>query len=215
MFSREVGILKDFFEHSGPPHLNLQNYSEMQQLPSRLEELSSNIRVIQAEWERYHDTLIAGTSSTSYRAQQIGTGLRGRPLFQVQKEQLEYLFSLGFSWSAIAALLCVSHMTIYRRREQFGLLRDPQNTLSDQDLVTVLGQLRQEHPNIGETMVIGHLRAMGYRVPREKVRRIIRATDPINTALRWRSLTPRRPYSVPGPNSLWHIGKYITDLLIF
>ena len=38
MFSREVGILKDFFEHSGPPHLNLQNYSELQQLPSHLEE---------------------------------------------------------------------------------------------------------------------------------------------------------------------------------
>ena len=35
----------------------------------------------------------------------------------------------------------------------------------------------------------------------------MRVTDPINTALRWREITPRRPYSVPRPNSLWHIGK--------
>jgi len=34
-------------------------------------------------------------------------------------------------------------------------------------------------------------------------------TDPLHTALRWRgNLTPRHPYSVAGPNSLWHIGKY-------
>ena len=39
------------------------------------------------------------------------------------------------------------------------------------------------------------------------MRDAMRVTDPINTALRWREITPRRPYSVPGPNSLWHIGK--------
>ena len=137
----------------------------------------------------------------------MATGSIGRPRFQIQKEQLEYLSSLGFSWSSIAELLGVSRMTIYRRREQYGMLNDPQNTLSDRDLVMVIKHLRHEHPHIGEVMVNGHLRSMGYKVPREKVRETIRATDPVNTALRWRSMTPRRPYSVPGPNSLWHIGK--------
>ncbi len=33
----------------------------------------------------------------------------------------------------------------------------------------------------------------------------IHHTDPINTALRWQQMVRRRPYSVPGPNSLWHI----------
>ena len=33
-------------------------------------------------------------------------------------------------------------------------------------------------------MVIGHLRAMGYCAPCEKVRNGIKATDPINTAQR-------------------------------
>lgn len=165
MFSREISILKDVLEHSS--NLDQQSHLELQQISSKLEELNSNMRIIKLEWERYLDTLIVGTGSMSaaYRVQQLGTGSRGRPRFQVQKEQLEYLSSLGFSWSAIAALLGVSRMTIYRRREEYGLLRDPQNTVSDQDLVTILSHLRQEHPNIGETMVIGHLRAMGYRVP--------------------------------------------------
>ena len=36
----------------------------------------------------------------------------------------------------------------------------------------------------------------------------LHATDPINTAMRWRGQSiSRRPYSVPGPNSLWHIGE--------
>lgn len=49
---------------------------------------------------------------------------------------------------------------------------------------------------------------MGYIVTRQRVRRAIRSTDPMSVALRWRGgLVYRRTYSVPGPNSLWHIGK--------
>ena len=43
---------------------------------------------------------------------------------------------------------------------------------------------------------------------REQIRETIRRTDPLNTALRWHGTTARQPYSVPGPNSLWHIGMY-------
>ena len=79
----------------------------------------------------------------------------------------------------------------------------------DDKLRRFMGQVREEFPNIGESLVIGRLHSMGYHVPRNRVRRAIRATDPINTALRWRGIiTTRRSYSVPGPNSPWHIGKY-------
>ena len=45
-------------------------------------------------------------------------------------------------------------------------------------------------------------------VSRDRVRSVIRRIDPLNIALRWRqNTTYRRPYSVPGPNSLWHLGK--------
>ena len=62
----------------------------------------------------------------------------------------------------------------------------------------------------GQTLVWGIVRSRGYSVTRERVRQTLRACDPINTNLRWSGIvTPRQPYSVPGPNSLWHVGKLI------
>ena len=72
---------------------------------------------------------------------------------------------------------------------------------------TVLS-IRTEFPEMAETMVWGQLRSQGIKVTRERVRTTLHQIDPLNTALSWRgSLTRRRPYSVPGPNCLWHIGK--------
>ena len=64
------------------------------------------------------------------------------------------------------------------------------------------------HPELGEVLVMGRLRGMGYKVTQERLRQIIWSIDPLHTALRWRGgLTARRPYCVPESNSLWHIGK--------
>ena len=62
-------------------------------------------------------------------------------------------------------------------------------------------------------MCYGSLRAQGIKVTRERVRTALRLIDPLNSAQRWPLLITRRhPYSVPGPNSLWHIGK-ITNIV--
>ena len=42
-----------------------------------------------------------------------------RPKYLITSEQLEYLISLR---NEISALLGVSHMTLYRRRREFGML---------------------------------------------------------------------------------------------
>lgn len=136
------------------------------------------------------------------------TGGRGRPKFSISKEQLEYLASLSFTWPQIAQLLGVSRMTIFRRRVEYGLLADTSSSISDAELESTIRTLRHDHPEIGEVMAWGNLRAAGIRVSRERVRNALRRSDPLNSALRWRgNLTKRRPYSVPGPNSLWHIGQ--------
>ena len=63
-------------------------------------------------------------------------------------------------------------------------------------------------------MMWGSLRARGVKVTRECVCQALRSIDPINVALRWPAgATRRRPYSVAGPNSLWHIG--ISLLFLF
>ena len=62
-------------------------------------------------------------------------------------------------------------------------------------------------PHVGERIIIGHVRSLGLHITRERVRQSIRRVDPVNTSLRWHLHISRRTYSVPGPNSLWHIGN--------
>ena len=163
-------------------------------------------------WQQYHETVEAALSHSMYSAPVLHTNGRGRPRFVITRGQLEYLRSLLFSWTQIASLLGVSRMTVYRRR---GLLdEETTNVLDDNELDEVLCDLCRELPYIGESLVMGRMHAMGHRVSRERIRESIHRTDPFNTALRWGgSLRSCRPYSVPGPNSLWHIGE--TNIIIF
>jgi hypothetical protein len=46
-------------------------------------------------------------------------------------------------------------------------------------------------------------------VSRDRVRQVLRSIDPLAAATRWPpSIIRRKPYSVPGPNSLWHIDSH-------
>ena len=107
-------------------------------------------------------------------------------------------------------MLGVSRMTIYRRRVEYRLTEEPMVVPTDLQLHTVVSEIQAGQPEIGEVMIMERIRAMGYKVSRQRLRQEIRNSDPLHVALRWRGgLTSRRPYSVPGPNSLRHIGKYI------
>ena len=164
---------------------------------------------LKTEWNELQAVMESqSVSSVSYHAQvQHDDRQRGRPRFHIPAEQLEYLRSLSFTWGEIASLLGVSRMTIYRRRVEYDMVDDPRNIPTDSELEHLVVQTRQQLPYLGEVMVMGRLRAMGYHVTRWRLRQVINDTDPINRALRWGSnLHVRRPYSVPGPNSLWHIG---------
>ena len=176
-----------------------------------LHQLLDTIRRIESEWQRHFDHLQAVSGTRRESAFQLSStrtfNRPGRPKFNVTKEQLEYLSSMSFSWTQIAQLLGVSRMTVYRRRVEFGLLSDPTTSISNSDLLLRIQTMHREFPEMGETMLWGQLRSMGVQVTRERLRNALRQTDPLNMALRWRGgLTRRRAYSVPGPNSLWHIG---------
>ena len=54
-------------------------------------------------------------------------------------------------------------------------------------------------------MVTGYLKSIGLRVQQARITKALFKIDPINSRMRWASLVRRRKYSVPGPNSLWHI----------
>ena len=95
-----------------------------------------------------------------------------------------------------------------RRRLEYGLLQDPSSEISDQDLLSFVQEVKQTDPHCGIQMMCGRLRSRGYVVTRERVRNALRSLDPLYAVRSWPGLaTKRRPYSVAGPNSLWHIGK--------
>lgn len=201
---------------SSEPENELEPYE--QEIVIRYREMTSDlcsvIEYLLAYWDMHLSglhtrSLAEGVSLVSSARNRLpGIQERGRPRFDIQRNQLEYLRSLNFSWIEISNLLGVSRVTTYRYRTEFGMLADDiTNTVTNEELTTIIQQLRHDSPYDGETMIMGHLRGMGITVTRERVRSTIRRIDPLNTALRWSSnAIPRQPYSVSGPNSLWHLG---------
>ena len=176
---------------------------------SRMIELIGYLRSLAQEWQSYIDAKERLSHSLKYQAILSQSTSKGRPRFLIPKEQLEFLRSLYFTWSEIAQLIGVSRMTIYRRREEFNMVDEPTATLTDSELKQKVSEIRQILPEVGEKIILGQLRSMGYHITRWRVRETLRQIDPVNTAMRWPGgLTARRQYSVPGPNSLWHIGEY-------
>ena len=172
-------------------------------------QLLEHLHAILNQWEQYSDTLdIQQVRRYCPPLVPLSSG-HGRPRFDISQEQLQYLRSLSFTWTDIADMLMVSRMTVYRRRVQYGLLSDPQSSISDQQLIERVRQLLVQHPHVGQSFISGQLMSQGYRVSRERICHAVRACDPLDAALRWQGIATRRhPYSVPGPNSLWHIGNF-------
>lgn len=134
-------------------------------------------------------------------------GSLGRPKYVIRKEQLEFLrFDLKFKWTEIASLLGVSVSTLARRRAEFGINSQQEgNELNDEDLDQIVRDFSRQQPYTGLTLLEGHIRRLNLRVSRERVRQSLLRVDPINVSLRHNQTITRRQYSVPGPNSLWHV----------
>lgn len=130
----------------------------------------------------------------------------GRPRLLIPKEQLEGLRSLGFSWSTIGKMLCVSERTIRRRRADYEMpLGNSGNfsSISDDQLDEEVRSILQVSPNSGERMMVGGIIARGLIVQRRRVRASIVRIDPVSRELRRHTIAYRRVYNVPTPNSLW------------
>ena len=109
-----------------------------------LSDLVSLIRELVGYWETYLDNIDQQNESTAYQAPVVHfPSRRGRPSFDITRHQLEYLSSLSFTWTQVAALLGVSRMTVYRRRVEFGMLDD--EYLANAEVRRHVTEMRQQY----------------------------------------------------------------------
>lgn len=157
-------------------------------------------------WNRMADIGRRTTTIADMGPRSVNTNGAGRPRFVIPQELLENLRGLGCTWMQIARMLQVSRWTIRRRVTEYGLDCGRWSDIDDAELDTIIrGYISRHGVTTGQTYIIGHIRSLGHLVQRDRVRAAINRVDPTNTALRWAAVITRRVYSVPWPNSLWHI----------
>ena len=158
--------------------------------------------------ENHLKTLAVKPSSISrHKCKILRTGNPGRPQFLISPDTLEDLLGLGFSLEKISLLFGVSRWTIYRRVQSYGLQSTANfSLLPDTELDELLLEYIARHGlTTGRTYLAGYLKSLGLRIQRRRIRECLARVDPANTALRWGMVISRRQYSVPWPNSLWHL----------
>ena len=133
------------------------------------------------------------------------TGYVGRPSIIVNIEQVELLRGVGYSWDEVSRMLTVSRSTLWRRFHELNIPTSKYSDISDHDLDQKVHDVQHSQPNCGLVMIQGHLASQGTIVQRRRLRESVRRLNPLGPEERWHQAISRRSYSVPGPNSLWHI----------
>ncbi len=102
-------------------------------------------------------------------------------------------------------MLLVSRITLWQRVRGIQSFWDYYTDITDDSLDQRIRTLRQNFPNSGISMMLGHLRSQNIHVQCQRVRQSLVRIDPIGSSLGWMNSVARHVYSVPGPNLLWHI----------
>lgn len=130
---------------------------------------------------------------------------KGRPRTAIGKEQLEAFLKLKIPLSEIASALHVSRPTVYKAIRDYNINYKRFSDASEAEIRQAVEVISRSHPNAGESMVMGHLRARGFHVQRSRVRSAIHHNNPNGPMSRFHPPIRRRVYSVPCPNYVWHI----------
>ena len=113
-------------------------------------------------------------------------------------------YGYGILVSYIVEDLQLSHPTVYKAMAEYNLQETRYSDISEADIQHAVSSIKGNHPNAGEVMLQGHLRAQQINVQRSKIRKAIHDLDPSITT-RKRPAIRRRVHSVPYPNYLWHL----------
>lgn len=144
----------------------------------------------------------------SYRTEQISSGGRGRPKFDVSRDQLEFLLERGFSVPDVAHMLGLSVRTTERRLQEFNISsRQFFTIIDDQTLDRTIEDVLRSFPSYGYRRMTGALLSSGIKVQQVRIRESMRRVNPDGILLRALTINTvqRRKYQVYAPLALWHV----------
>ncbi|KAK2562721.1 hypothetical protein P5673_014430 [Acropora cervicornis] len=88
----------------------------------------------------------------------------------VYTEAIEGYLHLGYSVSQTAEACGVSRSVLYSRMQQLGIsYRDRFSCIDNNSLDAAVTDIKMNHPNCGEVLIIGHLRARGIIVQQSRM----------------------------------------------
>ena len=170
------------------------------------------LRELQMRARTHHRALVSSVSTCSVvpqaslsLCQACYTGNSGRPQLHVNIEQVELLRSSNFTWEEIAQIVGVGRTTLWRKLRKLGMPIERYSDINDSHLDQLLREIQLNNPNIGVSMLQGHLKSLGKKIQWQRIRESILRINPLRAIIRWQQSISRRSYWVPGPNSLWHI----------
>lgn len=158
---------------------------------------------------------------------QVRTGQRGRPRTEIDPTFLAHALELRGP-TGIAPLLDTSSRTVRRRALDHGLsapgapvlqtvsqpdgtvqqihtsTTTPVSALSDNDLDAIIYSTLEVFPDFGRSMIMGSLRAQGYRIPMDRLWASYIRVHGTPGIFGDRQIS-RKEYKVPGPLSLAHM----------
>lgn len=144
-----------------------------------------------------------------------GTVARQGSFYDIDRNRLEHFLKIVFSVRYIARNLerllggRVHYNTLHRFIHRNNMLAPSRRftEINNYDLEIVVRCLNRQYPNSGAAEMLALLRSRTppILVPRDRCRRVLAEVDPEGTARRWAQAIRRRQYSVPSPNSLWHM----------
>ena len=166
-----------------------------------LEEATINLKILFQRWCRKLQELdLRFTPNCTHLAvysvrppERCESAGAGRPKFKIEEETLLQLRNLGFTWKDIARLLLVSRWTLWRRVRELDIeMKTGFSDIVNDELDDIVQSfMSMQGCLVGYSMVRGHLRDVGIKIQRNRIRESIIRVDPVNTRLRWATVISR------------------------
>ena len=156
----------------------------------------------------------------------VSTNSTGRPRVEIDPTFLSHALELRGPTSLSKIVKCSSR-TVHHRALELGIVQPgppvrstimqsnreitqihtsssiPVSNMTDAELDSRIGAILEIFPSFGQSMISGHLRSYGHKLPRQRIADSYVRVHGAPGAFGQRQIA-RRIYKVAGPNSLWH-----------